>query len=203
MEVYTMKKAAVYLRVSTNDQTTENQRLAIESYCKVQGWEISKVYDDSGISGAKDDRPALNQLKKDCIKNSFDIVIVHRFDRMARSTSHLLECLNLFQRYGIEFVSVSEAIDTSTSVGRMVYSFLGAIAEFERNLIRERVNAGIKRAKQSGVHCGRPRKGYDLGEAIKLHNQGLGLRTIASKLGVSYATIHRGLKSVTKACQTA
>ncbi len=191
-----MKRAAIYLRVSTSEQTTENQKLAIENYCKVQNWKISKVYDDSGISGAKDDRPGLNQLKKDCTKKAFDVVIVHRFDRMARSTSHLLECLNLFQRYNVEFVSVSEAIDTSTSVGRMVYSFLAAIAEFERNLIKERVKAGIDRAQKTGIHCGRPRKGFDINKALELKRQGMGYKQIAKQFTVSHMTIYRYIKDI-------
>lgn len=191
-----MTRIAIYLRVSTENQTTENQKIAIESYCKSQDWKVSKIYEDVGISGAKDNRPALDKLKHDCTKGSFNVVIVHRFDRMARSTSHLLECLNLFQRYGIEFVSVSEAIDTSTSVGRMVYSFLGAVAEFERNLIRERVKAGIVRAKKAGTHCGRPRTGFDIDKALELRKQGLGYKQLAKHFNVSKATLHRYLRNI-------
>ena len=197
-----MKKVIIYGRISTDEQNIESQLQAVRKYCANQDWTISKEYIDKGISGSKDSRPSLDQLKADCKKGAIQAVVVFKFDRIARSTSHLLECLNLFQRYGVDFVSVTEGVDTSTSVGKMVYTFLGAIAEFERSLIQERVKSGIQRAKASGVHCGRPRKGFDMSEAIQLQSEGWSLRRIADKLGVSYGTVNRALKSVTKTYQS-
>lgn len=188
-----MKKVAVYCRVSTAEQNTGSQVSAITEYCTRNKWAISKIYEDNGISGKVDDRPALNQLKKDCSKGKFQSVIVFRFDRMARSSTHLLECLELFRKNGIDFISISEGIDTSTAVGKMVFTFLSAISEFERVIIQERVKAGITRAKSAGVHCGRPRKGFDIAEALKLKKGGLGYKQISKKLGIPRATLFRYL----------
>jgi DNA invertase Pin-like site-specific DNA recombinase len=197
-----MKKVIIYGRISTDEQNIESQLQAVRKYCANQDWTITKEYIDKGISGSKDSRPSLDQLKADCKKGAIQAVVVFKFDRIARSTSHLLECLNLFQRYGVDFVSVTEGVDTSTSVGKMVYTFLGAIAEFERSLIQERVRSGIQRAKASGVHCGRPRIGFEVSEAIQLQREGWSLRRIADKLNVSYGTVNRALKSVTKTYQS-
>ncbi len=193
-----VKSVVAYLRVSTDEQDTGSQIEAIKRYCSNQSWTLKKVYEDKGVSGAIDDRPALNQLKKDCTDSKFQAVLVFRFDRLARSTSHLLECLQLFNRYGIDFVSVSEGVDTTTAIGKMIFTFLSAISEFEREIIRERVKAGVSRAQAEGKHCGRPRKGFDYAEVINLHKQGWSLRRIAEKQGVSYVTIYRTIKGVTK-----
>ena len=194
-----MKKIVIYGRISTDDQNIESQLQAVRKYCSNQDWTITKEYIDKGISGSKDSRPSLDKLKSDCKKGTIQAVVVFKFDRIARSTSHLLECLNLFQRYGVDFVSVTEGVDTSTSVGKMVYTFLGAIAEFERSLIQERVKSGIQRAKNVGVHCGRPRIGFDINKAIELKKQGLGYKQIAKVLnhGVSHMTVYRYLKDIT------
>ena len=196
-----MKNVIIYGRISTDEQNVESQLLAVRKYCKIQDWIISKEYIDKGISGSKDSRPSLDKLKADCKKGTIQAVVVFKFDRIARSTSHLLECLNLFQRYGVDFVSVTEGVDTSTSVGKMVYTFLGAIAEFERSLIQERVKGGIQRAKDAGIHCGRPRIGFDVSEAIQLQSDGFSLRQISKKLNISYSTINRAIKSVSKTYQ--
>jgi DNA invertase Pin-like site-specific DNA recombinase len=197
-----MKKICIYGRISTQEQNVESQLLAVRKYCSNQDWTIAKEYIDENVSGVKDSRPSLDQLKADCIKGKVKAVVVFKFDRIARSTSHLLECLNLFQRYNVDFVSVTEGVDTSTSVGKMVYTFLGAIAEFERSLIQERVRSGIQRAQASGVHCGRPRKGFDVSEAIQLQSDGFSLRQISKKLNISYSTIYRAVKSVSKTYQS-
>ena len=193
-----MKKVAIYARISTTDQNVDSQLDAVKKYCKNQDWEISKIYKDEGISGTKDDRPALSELKKACsnAKRGWSAVVVYRFDRVARSTSHLLECLQLFKNNKVDFISISEGIDTSTSVGKMVFTFLGAIAEFEREIIRERVMTGIQRAKQNNVHCGRPRKGFDVATAMKLKAQGLGYKQISKRLNVPRATIFRYLSAL-------
>lgn len=190
------KRAAVYLRVSTVEQTTENQLHSINKYCECQGWAIKHVYTDHGISGAKDKRPQLDQLKEDIKKYKYDTVVVFKFDRLARSTSHLLECLQLFQSYGVDFVSVTEGIDTSTSIGKMIFTFLGGIAEFERSLIQERIKAALDLRKQQGVKLGRPRVGFDVSEAVRMRNEGNSYRTIAKALGVSLGSLHGQLKAL-------
>lgn len=193
------KRAAMYLRVSTtNGQTTDTQRQAIERYCKAQDWDVVEVYDDSGVSGAVDARPGLDRLKADVAKGKFDVVVVWRFDRMARSTTHLLDCLSLFHRYSVDFVSVTEAIDTSTPVGRMVYSFLAAIAEFEREIIRERVKAGVDRARTQGIRLGRPRVGFDVNAALRFKQDGLSWPQLAKRMSVSSASLRRSLGPLLK-----
>lgn len=193
-----MKRAAVYLRVSTTEQTVENQRLAVEQYCKLQGWNVAKVYEDVGISGAQDRREGLDALKADVAKGRYDVVLVWKFDRLARSTTHLLETLSLFHRYGTDFVSVTEAVDSSTPAGKMVLTFLGAIAEFEREIIRERVVCGLERAKSEGVRLGRPRVGFDVNEAVRLKKGGRSWTQLAKQLGVSSATLRRILPPLLK-----
>ncbi len=191
-------KIAIYLRVSTTEQTVENQKIAIEKYCQQHSWNISKVYQDVGISGAKHSRPALDQLKQECAKGKFDVLVVWKFDRLARSTTHLLETLELLQKHSCDFVSVTEAIDTTTAAGKMVLTFLAAVAEFEREIIRERVNAGLVRAKQNGTILGRPRRGFDVNEAIKLKRSGLSWSQLAKRLNVSSATLRRMLPPLLK-----
>ena len=191
-----MKKAAAYVRVSTADQTVKNQKLAIEKYCEVQNWKLVQTYEDNGISGSTDSRPALDMLKDDVMKGKYDVVVVFRFDRMARSTRHLLDCLQLFRKSETDFVSCSEGIDTSTAVGEMIFTFLAAISAFELSILRERVHAGIERAKAEGKHCGRPRVGIDLKKAMELKKQGLSYRAIAKQLGQSHATVYRALRAV-------
>lgn len=126
-------------------------------YCKAREMAVFRVYDDSGVSGAVDQRSALDELFTDARRQKFDMVLVWRFDRFARSVTHLLHSLEEFRSLGIDFVSFTEGIDTSTPMGKMIFTFLAAIAEFERSLIRERVKAGIARAQAEGIHCGRPR----------------------------------------------
>ena len=193
-----MKRTVAYVRVSTHDQSVDTQLDAIRRHCSAQGISISEIYSDEGVSGAQDSRPSLDRLKADCSKCKVGAVVVYKFDRLARSVAHLLSCLELFRRHGVDFISVSEGIDTSTPVGKMVFTFLGAIAEFERSLIQERVVAGVRRAKAEGVHCGRPRKGLDVGLAMKMREDGRSVREIAKAINTSSATVHRYLKAVSK-----
>ena len=184
-------KAALYIRVSKASQTTDNQRRELEAYCKRQEWEIAGVYDDSGVSGAVAERPALNRLLKDATAGKLDVVVVWKIDRMARSVTHLLQVLQQLQAAGIAFVSTTQAIDTTSAYGRMVLTFLGAIAEFERSLIVERVCAGLARAKAEGVKLGRPRAGFDVNGALTMKKEGRSWSEVAKALGVSVATIRR------------
>jgi DNA invertase Pin-like site-specific DNA recombinase len=128
----------------------------LRDYCKRRGWNIHDEYIDRGISGAKDSRPELNRLMVDANRRRFDVVVVWKFDRFARSVSHLLRSLETFSALGIEFVSLSKQIDTSTPTGKMVFTVLGAVAELERSLIGERVRAGLRNAAARGKRLGRP-----------------------------------------------
>jgi DNA invertase Pin-like site-specific DNA recombinase len=140
-------KTALYGRVSTaNGQDPEMQLRELREYCDRRGWEVAGEYVDAGISGAKEKRPELDKLLADTHKRCFDAVVVWRFDRFARSVSHLLRALESFRSLGIEFVSLSEQVDTSTPTGKMVFTVLGAVAELERSLIAERVRAGLRNA---------------------------------------------------------
>src|SRR2546426_9657483 len=158
-----MKRAALYMRVSTkgHGQTTETQAVALREYSAHRGFEIIEEYRDEGISGSKHSRPALDKLMKDARARRFDVVIVARFDRFARSVSHLLRALEEFNHVGVDFVSLSESVDTSTPMGKMIFTVLGAVAEPERNLIKERVHMGINRARKQGKRLGRPKRIFD------------------------------------------
>ncbi|HLW99794.1 MAG TPA: recombinase family protein [Candidatus Acidoferrales bacterium] len=150
-------RAAIYARVSTNNgQDPAMQIRELRDYCKRRGWKIHDEYVDAGISGAKEKRPELDRLMADSHHRRINAVVVWRFDRFARSVSHLLKALETFQSLGIEFVSLSEQLDSSTPAGKMVFTVLGAVAELERSLIAERVRAGLRNAKAKGKRLGRP-----------------------------------------------
>ena len=187
------RRAALYMRVSTKNhgQTTETQALALSEYAAHRGFTVTEGYRDEGISGSKDSRPALDRLMRDARARKFDVVIVARFDRFARSVSHLLRALEEFSHLGVDFISVSESIDTSTPVGRMIFTVLGAVAELERNLIRERVVMGLDRAKRQGKKLGRPKTLVDREKVAALRAKGLSLRQIATELKVSKDKVAR------------
>ena len=186
-------KIALYARVSTNDkgQDPEMQLRELREYCQRRGWIIAGEFIDCGISGAKDSRPELNRLMAEAHKRRFDAVVVWRFDRFARSVSHLLRALETFRSLGIEFVSYSEAIDTSTPVGKMTFTVLGAVAELERSLIVERVRSGLRNAKAKGIRIGRPRLTAKASEAVRLRSTGLSGRAIARQMGISEGSVRR------------
>src|SRR5712692_10083118 len=152
-------RAAIYARVSTTNhgQDVSMQMRELRQFADARGWQVVGEYVDVGISGSKDSRPELNRLMSDAHKRRFDLVCVWRFDRFARSVSHLLRVLETFKALGIEFVSFSEQMDTSTPTGKMIFTVLGAVAELERSLIVERVKAGLRNAKAKGKRLGRPR----------------------------------------------
>jgi len=187
-----MKRAALYMRVSTkgHGQTTETQAVALREYAAHRGFEITEEYRDEGISGSRDSRPALDKLMKDARARKFDVVIVARFDRFARSVSHLLRALEEFSHLGVDFVSLSESIDTSTPMGKMIFTVLGAVAELERNLIKERVHMGISRARKAGKQLGRPRRIFDRERALAML-QSMSAREVARQLGVSRGVLNR------------
>jgi DNA invertase Pin-like site-specific DNA recombinase len=183
-------KIAIYSRVSTAGQDTEMQTRELREYCKRRGWDLVQEYTDQGVSGAKESRPELNRLIADAHKRRFDAVVVWKFDRFARSVSHLLRALEDFRSLGIEFVSLSEQVDTSTASGKLVFTVLGAVAELERSLITERVRAGLRNARAKGKKLGRPRKALDPKQIARLRGEGASWRTIAGKLGVSSTTAY-------------
>jgi DNA invertase Pin-like site-specific DNA recombinase len=184
---------ALYMRVSTkgHGQTTDTQAVALREYADRRGFDVVE-YRDEGISGSKDSRPALDRLMKDAKARKFDVVIVARFDRFARSVSHLLRALEEFNHLGIDFVSLSESIDTSTPMGKMIFTVLGAVAELERNLIKERVHMGISRARKQGKRLGRPKRIFDREKALAMLKT-MSAREVARQLGVSRGVVERAL----------
>src|ERR1039457_6074341 len=186
-------RVAIYARVSTQNhgQDVTTQTRELEQFAQARGWRLVDSYIDVGISGTKDKRPELDRLMADAHKRRFDVVIVWKFDRFARSVSHLLRALENFNALGIAFVSLSEQVDTTTPTGKMIFTVLGAVAELERSLIVERVRAGLRNARAKGKTLGRPRVVVDTARITALRAQGLSLRAIASELGVGLATLHR------------
>jgi DNA invertase Pin-like site-specific DNA recombinase len=187
-------KIAIYARVSTkNGQDPEMQLAELREYVRSRKWKITGEYVDKGISGASDSRPELNRLMADANRRRFDVVVVWKFDRFARSVSHLLRALETFRALGIEFVSLSENIDTSTPTGKMVFTVLASVSELERSLIGERVRAGLRNAKARGKRLGRPPlKDLTVLEMQRLRSERRRLRSsfkeLAEKYGVSVWT---------------
>ncbi|HEY2120360.1 MAG TPA: recombinase family protein [Candidatus Acidoferrum sp.] len=168
-------RVAIYARVSTTgsgqDPTTQTREL--KEYVERRGWTLAGEYVDIGISGTKEKRPQLDRMMQDAHRRKFDSVIVWKFDRFARSVSHLLRALETFNALGIHFVSLSESLDTSTPAGKMVFTVLGAVAELERSLIVERVKSGLRNARAKGKRLGRPRVVVDDARIVTLRGQGL------------------------------
>jgi DNA invertase Pin-like site-specific DNA recombinase len=187
----TRKRAAIYARVSTkyNGQNPETQLHALREYVQSRGREIAGEYVDHGVSGSKDRRPHLDRLMSDARSRKFDAVIVARFDRFARSVKHLLTALEEFKALRIDFVSFNESIDTSTPMGRMVFTILGAVAELERSIICERVTMGLSRAKKEGKILGRPKIVIDRETVRELYKAGNSVRTIAAEMGLTKSTV--------------
>lgn len=195
-------KTAIYARVSTsgNGQTPEMQLRELREYCQRRGWTVAGEYVDLGISGVKEKRPQLDRLMVEAHRRRFDAVIVWKFDRFARSVSHLLRALETFQALGIHFVSLSESLDTSTPAGKMVFTVLGAVAELERSLIVERVRAGMRNAKAKGKLIGRPAKTFlDQGARRSIweaHRRGgVSLRQLAAQFSTSLGTVQRCIEA--------
>jgi DNA invertase Pin-like site-specific DNA recombinase len=186
-------RVAIYARVSTvnHGQDVSLQTRELRRFAEARGWTVAGEYIDAGVSGAKDSRPELNRLMADAHKRRFDVVCVWRFDRFARSVSHLLRALETFKALGIDFVSYSEQMDTSTPAGKMVFTVLGAVAELERSLIVERVKAGLRNARANGKRIGRPTADVDSSQIARLRAFNVSWREIGRKLGVSARTARR------------
>jgi DNA invertase Pin-like site-specific DNA recombinase len=192
-----MKKVCLYCRVSTTHQTSENQLRELRAVAERLGYEIVSEFIDNGISGAKSrkDRPALDEMMKLATQRKFEMVMCWSIDRLGRSLQHLVEILNELQAMKIDLFFMQQGMDTTTPSGRMIFSVFGAIGEFERNLIRERVIAGQQRAKASGIHIGRPTKMNDgMRSAIQaMHQNGMSIRQIAKSCKVGIGTIYSSL----------
>jgi DNA invertase Pin-like site-specific DNA recombinase len=181
-------RAAIYARVSTLDQEPENQLQELRRYVEARGW-TALEYVDRGVSGAKDRRPALDQLVTDGKRRPFDVLVCWRLDRLGRSLKHLIMLLDDLQALGVSFVSLAEGIDATTPAGKLQMHILGAIAEFERARIVERVRAGLARRAAQGKPLGRPRQ--TISEDDLARTIGLSTRKAAALLGVSHAAVHR------------
>ena len=188
-----MKRAALYMRVSTLDQHPETQLYDLRQMAQQRGYQIVEEYTDR-ISGAKAKRPGLDSMMGDARRGRFDVVLVWASDRIARSVRHFLEVLDELNRLNVEFVSFREQIDTGGPLGRAVVVIIGAIAELERNLIIERVRAGMRRAKLEGRHIGRKPLVLDRDAILQDRQRGHSLSQLAKGHLVSRATIHRVLK---------
>lgn len=188
------KRAALYLRVSTDGQTVDNQRLALETVCEQRGWKVMQVYSDNGVSGAKGrtQRPGLDTLLKDASRGQFDVVLAWALDRLGRSLVDLLDTLGELEAAGASLVLHQQAIDTTTPAGRMFFQVTGAFAEFERAMIRSRVKAGLERARARGVRLGRPQTGAKVEAAIRARRMaGEGIKKVAKAIGVGNGTVSR------------
>jgi DNA invertase Pin-like site-specific DNA recombinase len=194
-----MKRAAIYARVSTHhSQSPEMQLDEVREYCRRRGWKIVGEHVDEGISGSKEHRPALDRLLADCRKRLVDAVVVYRYDRFARSLRQLVNALDEFRALGIDFVSLHEGVDTSTPNGRLVFGIFASIAEFERELIRDRVRSGLAPAKSRGRRLGRPRVVVDASRVASLPAQGRSWAAISSELGISKGTAQRACAGLPK-----
>jgi putative DNA-invertase from lambdoid prophage Rac len=189
-------KAALYARVSTVDQNCEMQLREMREFCVRRSWEIAGEYVDTGWSGAKGSRPEFNRLKKDASEHRFDAILVWKLDRFGRSVSDCVNALGVLKSQGVRFLAISQNIDTDESnpVARLLLHILAAVAEFEREMIRERVKAGMKNASLKGIKSGRHPVVFDRAVALRMSDKGASVRDIAQKLGVGVGTVHRTLK---------
>jgi DNA invertase Pin-like site-specific DNA recombinase len=186
-------RAALYARVSTLEQEPENQLQEIRRYAAARGW-TTREYVDRGVSGAKDRRPALDQLLADARRRRFDVLVCWRLDRLGRNLKHLITMLEEIQALGVAFVSLAEGIDATTPAGKLQMHILGAIAEFERERIRERVVAGLQRARKQGTRLGRPRALIPVEQLRRVEQ--LPVDLAAERLGVSQSTVKRWRRRV-------
>jgi len=186
-------RIGIYARVSTTDkgQDPEMQLRELREYCERREWKIAGEYVDAGVSGSKDSRPALNRLMADAHSRKFDVVLVWKIDRWGRSLKHLVTSLADLDALGIAFVSLRDNLDLGTPSGRLMMQLLGAMAEFERALIQERVRAGLRNARAKGKRLGRPRIFVSEQRVEMLRGLGVSWRDIAKELGVGVGTVHR------------
>jgi DNA invertase Pin-like site-specific DNA recombinase len=188
-------KTAVYARVSTSDkgQDPEMQLRELREYCERRGWTITSEYVDVGVSGSKDSRPELNKLMADAKQRRFDAILCWKLDRFGRSLKHLVSALGEFEALGVAFVSLRDSFDLTTPAGRLMFNMVASFAEFERDLIRERVRAGIANRRAKGFRVGRKPVSIDSAKLQALRSEGCTIREIADALGVSRGLVHKTL----------
>lgn len=188
-------RVGIYARVSTLiGQSPEMQLAELREYAFRRGWEVFAEYVDSGISGSKESRPELNRLMSDVHLRRFDVVLCWKVDRFGRSLKHLVNALADLDSYSVAFVSLRDNLDLSTPSGRLMFQIIGAMAEFERSLIQERVRAGLRNAKLKGKTLGRPTLILDRERITRLRASGASIRQIAAQLEISTATVHKALR---------
>jgi DNA invertase Pin-like site-specific DNA recombinase len=187
-------RVALYARVSTKAQNPETQLLPLREYAKNRGFTDVTEYVDHGFSGSKDHRPALDKLMHDARARKIDAVLVWKFDRFARSVKHLVLALHEFNCIGIQFLSFTEQLDTSSALGQALFSIISAVGQLERDLIRERVKAGLDRARANGIKLGRRPKDVDVDRVLSMYDQLKSLRLVSKALGMSRALVHRTLR---------
>lgn len=189
-------KAFLYARVSTGEQNDAMQLREMFEFAERAKWQAEEFTDS--VSGAKEKRPGLDRMMALVRQRKCDVVLVYKFDRFARSLSHLLRALEEFQALGVAFVSLHDHIDTTTPTGKLMFQIVGAFAEFEREIIRQRVLSGVAHARSQGIRLGRPRSDVDRSKIASLHAEGLSLRGIGKQLGISHASVIRALRAGTK-----
>lgn len=188
-------KIALYARVSTSDkgQDPQMQLRELREYCERRDWTITSEYVDIGVSGSKDSRPELNKLMADAKQRRFDAVLVWKLDRFGRSLKHLVSALSEFEALGVSFVSLRDSFDLTTPAGRLMFNMVASFAEFERDLIRERVRAGIAHRRAKGFHVGRKPVAIDSARLQALRSEGRTIREIAQALDCSRSLVHKTL----------
>lgn len=189
-----MKRAALYLRVSTGEQTTENQRMKLEEVARRAGWNVVDIYEDAGISGAKgrDKRPELDRLLKDANRRRLDIVMAWSVDRLGRSLQDLVSLLSELHAVGVDLYLDQQGVDTTTPAGKAMFQMMGVFAEFEREIISERIKAGLARAKAQGKRLGqKPISKTKEAEILHIRSQGHGIKKTAKLAGVGVGTVQR------------
>jgi DNA invertase Pin-like site-specific DNA recombinase len=192
-------RVALYARVSTHAGQDPNVQLGeLRQLCERRGWDIGGEFTDVGVSGARERRPQLDALLASCRRRRYDAVVVYRYDRFARSLRQLVNALSEFEALGIQFVSLHEGVDTSTPNGRLVFGIFASIAEFERELIRERVRSGIAAARARGKRLGRPRREVDVSRVAAMRAEGMSWRDIGRELNVGVATARAAFQNRAK-----
>jgi DNA invertase Pin-like site-specific DNA recombinase len=191
-------RVALYARVSTSNghQDPEMQLRELREYADRRGWQVAGEYTDHGVSGSKESRPELNRLMVDAHRRRFDAILVWKIDRFGRSLKHLVNALADLGAYGVAFISLRDNMDLSTPSGRLMFQIIGAMAEFERALIRERVKAGLRNAQAKGKRLGRPRREVDASRIAALRESGASWRAISREMGIGLATLYRAASNV-------